>query len=122
VSRCKEAKKARPPFVPIYSRIAADLREELVKERSLKMNNEIKRLETGSRKRTIVRTRVAPLVLEGTKRTVPTFHTMSGRYQFTTLQLQFVRMQNLYKEIVQKINCVMSYYNISIICLITLVV
>ena len=41
VSRCKEAKKARPPFVPIYSRIAADLREELVKERSLKMNNEV---------------------------------------------------------------------------------
>ena len=41
VSRCKEAKKARPPFVPIYSCIAADLREELVKERSLKMNNEV---------------------------------------------------------------------------------
>ena len=39
VSRCKEAKKARPPFVPIYSRIAADLIDELVKERSLKIPN-----------------------------------------------------------------------------------
>ena len=39
VSRCDEAKKDRPPFVPIYSRIAADLIDELVKERSLKIPN-----------------------------------------------------------------------------------
>ena len=39
VSRCKEAKMAMPRFVPMCSRIQANLIDELVTERSLKIAN-----------------------------------------------------------------------------------